>query len=222
MNLHAADGHDIEPPAARRTMRSVVRSCLVGAWLAATVLALAAMSEYASRPGAAAVAPATWPAASRLPRSRAQSTLVMIAHTRCACTRASLRELERLMTHAGDGMTAFVVFVGPRDEPGAHELLDVRDIARAIPNVRVFEDASEARLFGAATSGQVLLYDAAGALVFRGGVTASRGHEGTSVGGEAVRRFMAARNATGAEPLAATSPAASDVFGCALFGPRTP
>jgi hypothetical protein len=200
-------------------MRRVVASCLFGAWLAATVAALAAMSEYASRPGAAALAPATWPDASRLPRSHAQSNLVMIAHTRCACTRASLHELERLMTRAGDTTTAFVVFVGPR-EPGTHGLLDVRDTARAIPNVRVFEDESEARLFGAATSGQVLLYDEKGALVFRGGITPSRGHEGTSVGSEALRRFMTARQ--GAEPLAASSPPTSDVFGCALFDPRTP
>lgn len=194
---------------------------MFGAWLVATVAALA-LSGYASRAGAAALAPATWPDASKLPRSRAQSTLVMIAHTRCACTRASLHELERLMARAGDGMTAFVVFVGPGDTPGARELLDVRDTARAIPNVRVFEDESEARLFGAATSGQVLLYDEAGVLVFRGGITPARGHEGTSAGGEAVRRFMTARSVTRAEPLAATSPPASDVFGCALFDRRTP
>jgi hypothetical protein len=179
------------------------------------------MSEYASRPGAVALAPATWPTASRLPRSQTQSTLVMIAHTRCACTRASLHELERLMTRAGDGLTALVVFVGPRDAP-ALGVLDVRETARAIPNVHVFDDASEAHLFGAATSGQVLLYDESGALVFRGGITPSRGHEGTSVGGETVRRFLTARGTPGAEPLAASSPPASDVFGCALFDPRSP
>ncbi len=193
--------------------------CLFGAWLVATVGALGAMSEYASRPGAAAHAPATWPEASRLPRSRTQATLVMVAHSRCACTRASLHELERLMARSGDSMTAFVVFVGPRETLG---LLDVRDTARAIPNVRVFEDESEARLFGAATSGQVLLYDEAGALVFRGGITPARGHEGISVGGEAVRRFATARSAPRPEALATDAPAASDVFGCALFDPRTP
>lgn len=195
---------------------------MFGGRLVATVAALAAISGYASRPGAAALAPATWPDASRLPRSRAQSTLVMIAHTECACTRASLHELERLMARADNGMTAFVIFVGPRGTPGAHGLLDVRDTARAIPNVGVFENESEARLFGAATSGQVLLYDEAGVLVFRGGITPARGHEGTSAGGEAVRRFMTARSLSGAEPLAATSPPASEVFGCALFEPRTP
>jgi hypothetical protein len=180
------------------------------AWTTATVAALAAMADYASHPGVSARAPATWPDASTLPRARAQATLVMVAHTKCACTRSSLRELERLMTHAGDGLGAFVVFVGPRDRG----VLDLREAARAIPNVRVVEDESEARLFGAATSGQVLLYDEGGSLVFRGGITPSRGHEGASAGGDAVRRFLTARSAGSAQTSA--------VFGCSLFETRTP
>lgn len=190
------------------------------AWMTATVTALAVMNDYASRPGAAALAPATWPEASRLPRNPAQATLVMVAHTKCACTRASLNELERIMTRAGKSMAAFVIFVGPHEERRTGGLLDVRERARALPNVRVFEDESEARVFGAATSGQVLLYDEQGTLVFRGGITPSRGHEGTSVGGEAVRRFLTA-GGTGAALPAASSAPASDVYGCALFDART-
>lgn len=135
----------------------------------------------------------------------------MIAHTKCACTRASLRELERLMARAGNRAEAFVVFVGPPDKP-AIGILDLRDAARAIPGVRIVEDEREARVFGALTSGQVVLYDAAGVLRFRGGITPSRGHEGATAGGETVRRFVA----TGEQE---TSPptTASEVFGCALF-----
>ena len=51
-----------------------------------------------------------------------------------------------------------------------------------MPGVRVFEDpeATTARLFGARVSGQVLLYDAGGKLLFNGGITAFRGHPGTT------------------------------------------
>jgi hypothetical protein len=200
------------PPPARRLTKGWALA--VAAWLAATAFAFAAIADYGSRPGLAARAPTSWPAASRLVRTPGRATLVMVAHTKCACTRASLRELERLMARAGDGTEAFVVFVGPR-EAKLTEVLDLRSMARDIRGVRVVEDEgeAEARIFAAATSGQVMLYDAHGALVFHGGLTASRGHEGESAGGAVVRRFVTRDDAG---PSAAPPPA-SVVFGCALF-----
>ncbi len=43
-------------------------------------------------------------------------------------------------------------------------------------------DGREARHFGAATSGQTLLYDERGTLVFSGGITGARAHAGDNVG----------------------------------------
>lgn len=213
---------DTKPP---RAPRKVGAAWIVGigAWLALSAVAFGAIAERSSRPGIAGRAPASWPAASHLERTPGRATLVMVAHTKCSCTRASLSELERVMARAGARAEAFVVFVGPR-EAG---VLDPRATARAIPGVRVVEDDGEARAFAAATSGQVMLYDSAGALVFRGGLTASRGHEGESVGGETVRRFFvgdaAPTGAPAATPSTPTPPSTpttfvSDVFGCALFG----
>jgi hypothetical protein len=196
---------------ATRARRDRVIIAAFAGWLTVTGVALAGVTEYASRPGAAAAAaPTSWPTASHLARTPGRGTLVMVAHTKCACTRASLSELARLMSHAGDRVEAIVVFVGP-SQPNA--VLDLRATARAIPGVRVVEDESEAHVFGAATSGQVLLYDASGTLVFRGGITSARGHEGSSVGGETVRHFATA----GASSSATTTTTASEVFGCALF-----
>jgi hypothetical protein len=202
-----------------RKRRKVAWICAFAAWMTATGAALGALTDYASQPGAAAHAPTSWPRTSRLPRTSGRVTLVMIAHTKCACTRASLHELERVMTDAGPRLEAFVVFVGPNEGSAAGGLLDLRTTARAIPNVRVIEDPTEARVFGAATSGQVLLYANDGALVFRGGLTASRGHEGDSVGGDAVRRLVQGTPAPRVSGSSSPSdPAlASAVFGCALF-----
>ena len=193
--------------------------CAFAAWMTATGAALGALTDYASQPGSAARAPTSWPHASRLARTSGRVTLVMIAHTKCACTRASLHELERVMTDAGPRLEAFVVFVGPDEGSAAGGLLDLRATARAIPNVRVIENPTEARVFGAATSGQVLLYANDGALVFRGGLTAARGHEGDSFGGDAVRRLVQGTSAPRASGSSSQSdPAlASAVFGCALF-----
>ena len=184
--------------------------CGFAAWMTAAGAALGAIANYSSKPGSAAMAPTSWPTASQLVRTSGRGTLVMVAHTKCACTRASIHELERVMARAGSRVDAFVVFVGPRDTG----VLDLRETARAIPGVRVVDDETEARLFAAATSGQVLLYDQAGALVFRGGITPSRGHEGSSAGGETVRRFVVSGSTAAAS---APTTFASEVFGCALF-----
>ncbi|MDB5213646.1 MAG: hypothetical protein JWO86_1573 [Myxococcaceae bacterium] len=208
--------HDLSGLGEDRPRRShkLAWICAFAAWMTASGVALGALTEYASRPCAGALAPTSWPRASHLSRTAGRGTLVMIAHTKCSCTRASLHELERVMTDAGSRIEAIVVFVGPNEGSGAGGLLDLRATARAIPNVRVVEDPSEARLFGAATSGQVLLYANDGALVFRGGLTSARGHEGDSAGGDIVRRFSSS-NTTSPSPSNPT--AASAVFGCALF-----
>ena len=201
-----------------RKRRNAAWICAFAAWMMATGAALGALTDYASQPGTAARAPTSWPRASRLARTPGRVTLVMIAHTKCACTRASLHELERVMTDAGARLEAFVVFVGPDESSAVGGLLDLRATARAIPNVRVIEDPTEARVFGAATSGQVLLYANDGALVFRGGLTASRGHEGDSVGGDAVRRLV--QGTAGPRVSSSSSPSdptLASVFGCALF-----
>jgi hypothetical protein len=70
----------------------------------------------------------------------------------------------------------------------------------------------EARRFHAATSGETFLFDASGKLLFQGGVTASRGHEGENIG----RSTLTA--------LVLTGQAERDrsvVFGCALSNRAT-
>ena len=67
---------------------------------------------------------------------------------------------------------------------------------------------TEARRFGVSTSGQTLLYDNAGALLFAGGITGARAHQGDNDGRRSIvallNRETPARTAT-------------NVFGCSLF-----
>lgn len=191
-----------------RKSRKIAVLCAFVAWTTVTGVAVAALTDYASRPGIAARAPTSWPKTTRLARTPGRSTLVMIAHTKCSCTRASLHELADVMATTGDRLDAIVVFVGPHEGSGLGGIIDLRASASAIPNVRVIEDESEARVFGAATSGQTLLYDEDGALVFRGGLTVARGHEGESAGGDVIKRFASNDHVT---------THASEVFGCSLF-----
>jgi hypothetical protein len=85
------------------------------------------------------------------------------------------------------------------------------------------EDGAEAARFGAATSGQVLVYGRDGALVFSGGITAARGHFGDNEGSKAIAHFVAdprpaaeVRERSPADASAGNL-ARTPVFGCPIF-----
>lgn len=172
-------------------------------WGGLTVTALAAVDARATRPGEAAEAPLRIAPTGR-------PTMLVFAHTRCPCTRATIHELDRLLVRIGDRADVSVVFSGP--DGG-----DIRDEARAIRGVHVIDDPdrAETKRFGARTSGDVLLYGADGALLFAGGITPARGHEGDSAGAKRIEELLRSR----ANDVTA-APARAAVFGCALFESR--
>jgi hypothetical protein len=118
------------------------------------------------------------------------------------------------MARAGGKAVAIVFFIAPRSQRLDWVHSDLWRDARAIPGVDIIEDAEgrEARRFGAATSGQTLLYDEAGNLQFNGGITASRGHSGGNYGRDAVISLLESGTAE-----RHTTP----VFGCSLFSEET-
>src|SRR5919107_3685313 len=140
-------------------------------WLLLIRTGLGLLWGYEGTPGAAAAAPRTWPAGSRIETDARRATLVMLAHPHCPCTRASIGELARLMTQAQGRVTAYVLFVRPSNFSDAWVQSELWASAAAIPGVTpVLDDEGvEAGRFHAATSGQTVLYDAAGNLLFSGG-----------------------------------------------------
>jgi len=187
------------------------------AWAACVSVGMKAILDYQSRPGMAAEAPATWPAASRLPRDPALPTVLVFAHPHCPCTRASLGELARTLSHARRPVLAIVAFVVPPGENPRWADTDLVRQAKAIPHVAVVidQDAVEARRFGAHTSGQLLYYAADGRLAFAGGITPGRGHMGDNAGGDAVAALAGAPR-----PLDhGADTTCTPVFGCALDTP---
>jgi hypothetical protein len=194
--------------------RRSLLALLVVVWLSAVAYGMAFVWSYNHRPGEASVAPVLWPADSRVPRASSY-TLVMLAHPKCPCTRATLEELSKLMTHTQVTHTqgrlrSFVLFIKPLGLPQGWDRTDLWQSASSIPGVTVLDDSDgvEAKRFDAHVSGQVMLYDQAGKLVFQGGITESRGQIGDNAGRSAietqVNRGVSERNRT-------------LVFGCALF-----
>ena len=177
-------------------------------WLMIVVVGMATLWGYASTPGPAAKAGMTWPSGV-FARDARRPTLVMFLHPHCACSRASVGELARLMAHAQGRARVYVLLSRPSDtEPGA-ERTDLWHSAAEIPGVEVLSDDNDVQsaAFGAAVSGQTLLYDPQGHLIFSGGITAARGHSGDNAGSSAVLALL-----TGAVPAVTTTP----VFGCFL------
>ena len=179
-------------------------------WLLIIGAGLVILRDYESKPGVAAAAPGLWPAASHIEPAADRPTLVMLAHPHCPCTRASIGELARLMTQAQGRVTAYVLFVKPPGFSDEWAQSDLWASAAAIPGVTPVRDDGgvEAGLFHAATSGQTVLYDSAGNLLFSGGITGARGHAGDNAGRTAIVSLLTSDEGEGR---------GTPVFGCPLF-----
>ncbi|MCY1030419.1 RedB protein [Corallococcus sp. BB11-1] len=185
---------------------------LAGAlWLGGIGAGLFVLARYSATPGIAQAKVARWPEATRLTRQAGRPVLVMLAHPKCPCTRASVTELAELMAHAGGRADAFVLFLRPEGLEDGWEQGELWRAAARIPGVTVLRDPGglEAKHFGATTSGHVVLYGADGLLRFSGGITVARGHEGESPGRMALERVLREGGEGGDTP----------VYGCALEDP---
>ncbi|HLX37580.1 MAG TPA: hypothetical protein VKR29_07240 [Candidatus Binataceae bacterium] len=196
----------------RDRLRRMLPVALFAVWLPIVMGGLVALWNYSNTPGDPGNPAMRWPIASQLsPPSSDAMTLVMVVHPQCPCSRASIGELAELMAHMKGQLRAWVLFVRPHDFAENWAESDLWQSARAIPGVHTLidDDGREARRFGAATSGETLLYDSGGHLLYAGGVTAARGHFGDNAGITAI--FERIDNAH------AHRFGSAAVYGCPLF-----
>ncbi len=100
-----------------------------------------------------------------------------------------------------------VALAGPELGPTANER--TQDYGRRLSATVHFDgEGDERRRFRAFTSGQVLVYDVAGRLVFDGGLTAARGHAGPNPGQAALFELLTDKRTVARK--------AWPVFGCPL------
>lgn len=179
-------------------------------WLLLAGYGMWYLAQYKNTPAANVTDyPKTFPAESRIERSSEVSTLLFFSHPKCPCTRASLRELSRLLSDLNGKLHVVVIFIKPQDSPEDWKDTDLIRSAEAIPNVRVLidENERETKIFNAQTSGLNLLYDREGNLKFDGGITSARGHEGDNAGRQAIYEIVTESPNRNAETA---------VFGCPL------
>ena len=190
--------------------RKVIFTTIGVIWLMTMGVGIKMLWDYAASEGEAATPPDRWPAACRIQPASDCATLVLLAHPHCPCTRATIRELALLMAKCKGKVIAYVAFYKPAGFADEWERTDLWDAASEIPGVSVLcdEDGSLASCFKASTSGQALLYDSKGELMFAGGITAARGHSGDNFGSAAVVSLVTKQT---------TEQVGTPVYGCPLF-----
>jgi hypothetical protein len=191
--------------------RRIILVTACTAWVLMIGVGLGFLWSYENTPGPNVATPSRWPSDSRIHPATDRATLIMLIHPHCPCTRASIGELARLMAQTQDRVTAYALFLKPDGSSEDWEKTDLWQSAVSIPGVDVVVDDSgvEAQRFHAATSGQTVLYDAEGHLLFSGGITGSRGHSGDNAGRSAIVSLLNIGEAERAE---------TSTFGCPLFG----
>ena len=194
--------------------RRTVQISFCAVWLAAAAAGFAFMQRYQSAAGPVGSTPAQWPQPAGLTLDQARLTLVMFAHPRCPCTRASLEELNRLMAQSNGRVATHIVILEPATEDAGWSDTNLRKTAEAIPNVVLHSDPNGelAKSFGAETSGFVTLFNPQGELLFKGGITKARGHAGDNAGVDAIVSFLGSASANLSQ---------TPVYGCGLFNPET-
>ena len=189
--------------------RFFFRLLLCAAWLFAAAGGVAWMCQYEHTAGNAETTPRHWPSTTAITLDETRDTLILFAHPKCPCTRATLEELDRILAQSRNKIAAFVLFLQPDEFAEAWADSDLRKKAAAIPNVTVLNDfhGALAKTFGAKTSGQVVLYSPRGELLFSGGITESRGHAGRNAAELALISRVEREQSSRAE---------TPVYGCSL------
>lgn len=203
---------------------------MAATWLLLVAFGLCILMMYANRPGQSGRLAVSWPTAIESRHSTSKSTLLVFAHPRCPCTHATIDELAWVMTRCADQVECQVLFVHPKGKSLEWVQDDLWRKASSISGVNVCTDGDGqlAKVFGAQTSGHVMMYDTSGRLRFEGGITPSRGHRGSNVGRQQLvnltnegQRLTATTVWVESSQKSRVSIDSTCVFGCPLFSMRS-
>lgn len=178
-------------------------------WTCAMVCGWIALNRYTYTAEAVAAAPSDWPMDAGLTRTRDRSNLVMFLHPGCPCSRATLTELDRLRSRIGDDCHIQLVMVLSREHGDEWQETPLQRQAAELKDIHLTQDwdGRIAGTFSAGTSGETYLYSPQGKLLFHGGLTMGRGHEGPASGQDQI--FDAIHSLTPQFP-------SNKVYGCRL------
>lgn len=184
-------------------------------WIALVGAGLWRVQRHEFTAGASGDPGIVWPESSNLRPNRQGFTLVLALHPECPCSEATVEQLGQLLAQ-NPGLDTRILMEQYPDLASRAEGSPLWRQASRLPGVTLLADAGghEIGRFNARTSGETRLYDAAGRLLFQGGITSSRGHVGHNPGEAAIRALM--KNAPSPSRAPASTIVTTPVFGCPL------
>lgn len=192
-----------------RKLLNLKKALAVLGWAILASAGVIYLDRYESLPGATIDSPAFMSASELHKNAKNLPTLLVFAHPQCPCTWATIHELEQLVAHAHGLIEVRMLFLQPANEPRDWVESALWQQAVKIPGV-IVSDINEKQLerFGEVTSGQTMLYDPSGNLIFSGGITDGRGHEGDNPGRSSIENYLLTNS---------ISVHQTPVYGCALM-----
>ena len=187
--------------------QSRIRAFVCLLWAVGILMGLHELNAYSTTPSFTPAAMPPWPHHTQIPLASNRPTLVLTLHPRCACSRATIHEFARLVSRLPTSPQLIILLYRPMGIAPSWAETSLVEQARRIPGVRLVPDpdGQEAARRGMPVSGHATLYSRTGQVLFSGGLTYARGHEGENEGSAAVFAIMAQRY-----PAVTQTP----VFGC--------
>jgi hypothetical protein len=172
----------------RRPVRLFFASC----WLAAVAFGFSQLDRFERTPGVEAPTPAIWPETPALVKDEDRLNVVVALHPKCPCSMATLESLEGMVERHPTAARFHFLFFRPSSGAEAWHETELWREARQFPGAACILDVNgmEASRFGAVNSGTVAAYSGDGRLVFKGGVTPSRGAVGPNRGADVLTQLM--------------------------------
>lgn len=151
-------------------------------WLLLVVAGFIAIEKYVFTPAIKTPPCIDWPKDSTLSLTPRSNTLLLFAHPYCPCSQASLKELHRMLANLNERQqpSVSIIFFKPGQDVAYWKRTPLWVLAKRIQKAHILFDidGKEASRFKVTTSGQIVVYRPNGTLLYNGGITGGRGHEG--------------------------------------------
>ena len=177
-------------------------------WGACVLLGLLQAWTYEMTPGGSGQTPGQFPAKTELKLPGDKSSLLVFMHPKCPCSQATLEKLQELKEKVQDKLDVQVVMYYPKEKgPAFIEDSLAKGTRKLGYAVIPDEEGTEAKRFGAQTSGHAFMFSSDKKLLFSGGLTSARGHAGPSAASENILAILSASD---------PSLRSAETFGCCI------
>lgn len=157
---------------------------LIFVWIAVCLSILYLLAEYSSLKGVRGINPNKFPVEGNINFIEDKFNLLFFVHPKCPCTLASFNELKKITSRISKPYVTKVIFSIPEgfsNDWAKESRLYKNASFLGEKNLVLDKDEFNSKLFNIKTSGHLLIYNSKRELIYSGGVTGSRAHEGDNL-----------------------------------------